>query len=135
MRLEVLNSQEWALFSKDMHTDVFNDPHYWSIERIDFAILVIENEIPVGFATVRILDEVSVYLQYGGALTKNKFFNFSGYQLVINFLKERYFNITTYIENENTTMLKFAMKAGFRIMGIRTFKNKIYLEHYTKGLE
>lgn len=45
------------------------------------------------------------------------------------FCEKDYKRITTYIENKNTPMLKFAMKIGFRITGIRNYKNEILLEH------
>lgn len=128
----VLNTDEWEQISESAHLVVFNEKRPSTMNRIDLAILVEdENKKPLGYGTYRELDSESVYMQYGGCFpgTINTSFSWPVYSAAIDKLFSiGYLRANTLIENENIPMLKFAFKKGFRIIGIRTFKNKIYCE-------
>lgn len=127
--LKFYNKSEWEQYSKHFHALVFNNSDFSELENIDFACVVFDKDEPIGFATMRVLDKLHVYMQYGGSLTKNNYTNLKGYLELIEALKSQFENITTLIENKNQTMIKFAMKAGFEIIGVRYKKNCLYLEH------
>lgn len=129
MYLEFVDKNAWKEhFSETLMSLVFDMPDFHLIESVDYAVLIKDEDDILGFSTCRALDKSHIYMQYGGSLQKS-FKNLSSYLLLVNTLKKEYSTITTYIENTNTSMLKIAMKAGFRIIGLRSFKNKIYLEH------
>ena len=131
MKLIKMNSEEWSKYAENAHLVVFNERRPADFNRIDFTILITYADVPQTFATCRELDKETVYLQYGGAFppAMNTVRSFRCYELTICELANNYKRATTLIENENTTMLKFAMRVGFRIIGVRMFEGKIYLEH------
>lgn len=132
IKISVLPKHEWDEYAENAHLICFGEHREKSFNRYDFAV-VAENEdgVPLAYSTVRENDAESAYMQYGGAFPSSKgtILSFKGYVEIVNYLKKRYKNINTLIENKNTPMLKFAMSVGFRIIGIRNFKNEIYLEH------
>ena len=130
MRVERFTAREWAAFSEDAHRICFEQVKPAQYDRIDFALLVVDDEKPCGYVTVREHDPETVYWQFGGAFpgTKDTAKTFRGYQLTVDYTRERYKRITTRIENTNIPMLKMAMKVGFRIIGTRTFKGSILVE-------
>lgn len=132
MELKILSSSEWLQISEAAHLVCFNEVRPSGMERIDYALVVEKDGIPLGYATIRETDSESVYLQHGGALPSaiGTTTSFSCYLLVVNYLMENYQRISTLIENTNTPMLKFAMKAGLRIVGIRNIRNSILLENF-----
>lgn len=102
------------------------------MDRISFALLAIgEKDDLLGYITCRESDKFSLYFQYGGAFpgTIKTSMSFKAYQECINFCRPKYKRITTMIENTNTSMLKMAMKVGFRIQGINYFDGHIFVEH------
>lgn len=125
------SAHDWKQYSEDAHKIAFSahKPREW--DRIDFALLVVTDEQPMGYVTCREHDAHTLYWQFGGAFpgTKDTILSFRAYQAFIDFCKPRYHRIVTLIENKNTVMLKMAMKVGFNIVGIRTFKGDILLEH------
>jgi hypothetical protein len=79
--------------------------------------------------TLKEIDDETVYLQHGGSFRPNSVSSFSAYKLMLNRLKEMgYKTGQTYIENTNTPMLKFALKCGWLITGVRIFGNSILTE-------
>jgi len=126
-----LSSKEWEIYAEAAHLAVFSENRPKEMNRIDFALVVHDGDLPLGYGTFRELDDESVYMQYGGAFpscakTMNAWYV---YEQVINTLKKScYKRATTLIENKNIPMLKFAFKMGFKIMGIRFFNNEIYCE-------
>jgi len=115
------------------HQIAFNSSLPPECQRIDYGLLLIDRntDLPVAYMTCREFDKDTVYWQFGGALPplEKKIWAFSAYLKFVEWHKERYKRITTLIENDNVAYLKFAMKAGFRIIGLRVFKGKILLEH------
>lgn len=132
MIVEVLSSEVWKELAKEAHLCCFGELRPSTMDRISFALLTSEDEKPLGYLTARELDSESVYLQYGGAFpdTRGTINSLKVYKSMLLKLKEiGFIRATTYIENINKPMLKFAMKCGWTITGLRTFKNAILLEH------
>ncbi len=128
MKLEVYNSDQWKFHAENAHMAVFGEVRPAEMNRIDFALLTHKDNLPIAFCTCRELDDESVYMQYGGAFKPGSPSSFISYSMFIGTLKENYNRVTTLIQNTNIVMLKFAMKVGFRIIGIRNFNNEIFCE-------
>lgn len=129
--VQKLTAKEWAAMSEGAHLICFNEQRPSSMDRIDFALIVVRDQELLSYCTVRELDSESCYWQYGGAFPNAK----GGPESVYSYRRyldwcflSGYKRVTTYIENTNLPMLKIALKTGFLIIGTRTFKNKIYLE-------
>jgi hypothetical protein len=131
MRVERIDAKDWATVSEFAHTYVFNSVKPASTDRIDYALLVTEASVPMGYVTVRELDHETVYWQFGGAFPKaeRSLKVLRGYKLMLEWTRRRYGRIRTYIANDNLTMLKLAMRVGFRINGVRLHEGKILVEH------
>ena len=129
----VLNPAQWKVLAKDAHLIVFNEGRPAGKDRIDYALVAESDSVGIfGYVTARELDEDTVYWQFGGAFPNSKKSKLAvdGYRAFIQWtLEHDYKRICTYIENENTTMLKLAMFHGFRVIGVRNFEGKILLEH------
>jgi RimJ/RimL family protein N-acetyltransferase len=132
MHLIKLSKEEWQKYSENAHLLAFDETGYSGLERCDYAFLVVDNEKPCGYATIKEADSETAYLQRGGTFpeTRGTANSFRVYAAVIDYMKQNYKFLTTRIENTNTPMLKFAMKVGFVIDGISYHKNKVYLEHF-----
>jgi hypothetical protein len=132
MEVVELSADEWFQYAADAHLSVFNEIRPPDMNRIDFALMVVDNDVPQTFATCRELDSETVYLQYGGSFpeTIGTVKSFRCYEMTLLDLSKIYRRCSTLIENKNKAMLKFAMKVGFEIIGLRVFENKIYLEHF-----
>ena len=130
----VLSPEEFGQIAETAHLIVFDEKRPREMNRIDFAILVEdENHEPAGYGTYRELDNESVYMQYGGCFpnTINSYSAWEVYVAAIDKLQSMgYKRANTLVENQNIAMLKCAFKKGFRIIGIRVFESKIYCELY-----
>ena len=113
-----IESEEW---SKDRTR---------AIDSIDFALVCSADDVPTGHVTCIEMDKETIYWQLGGALEsiKGTFAVVPCYMSMIKWSLERYQRISTRILNTNIKMLHLAMRIGFRIIGVRTFKNEIFLE-------
>jgi RimJ/RimL family protein N-acetyltransferase len=132
--INLLTPREWAILAEEAHRLVFRHISRPEADRIDFAVLAVSPDIgPIGFATCRWFDDETIYLQYGGAAPEIR-----GTTLVlplyldilgrIRQASEKCKRFTTLVENENIAYLRLAFKAGFRIIGTRTFKGTILVE-------
>lgn len=129
--VQKLNPVEWEALSESAHKAVFNEVKPASFDRIDFALVCHTDSMPMGYVTCREYDHETVYWQFGGSFpgTKGTVLSWGCYVALTAWCLDRYKRITTLIENTNTVMIKFAMKRGFRIIGIRNFGGSILLEH------
>lgn len=131
MNLVRYEAEEWAKYAEACHSLVFKELRSPDMDRISYALIAGDDRSPVGYVTCRELDSESVYWQYGGVLEERR--GVAGYravELILNYAKDLYKRVTTYVENDNIGYLHILMKLGFRVIGIRTFKCKIYLELY-----
>lgn len=123
---------EWAKVSEDTHLAVFGTKKPASFDRISYALGVCKDDgTPVLYVTVRENDHESVYWQFGGALgpAKGSIVAYRATCEAIRYQLERAKRISFLVENDNLPMLHLAMKTGFRIVGVRYFKNRVLLEH------
>lgn len=132
MKVVKINPTEWAELSEKAHLIVFNEEKKASSERIDFALVTESTEkVLMNYVTCRELDKSSLYWQYGGSFpgTKDTILSYRATQALLRFCKEQYERVSFYVENTNLPMLKLAMKCGFKITGVRNYKNSVLLEH------
>lgn len=127
-----LDADQWQAYSSYAHLICFHEKDRYQIERIDFALLVINKEIesPVGYITCKEFDAHTIYWQHGGAFPGTIGIPvYKSYQACIVWAKNKYKRIFTLIENTNKRMLKMAMKVGFDIIGVKNIGGSIMLEH------
>jgi hypothetical protein len=134
MFVNKLTAQEWKeTLAKQAHEIVFREDWDADLERIDFALVTEdENGSMVQYATLKEMDRDSAYIQYGGAFPsfRNSKKSYDSFSSILDWLLERYINVGFLTENTNLPMLKFGIKKGFVIVGIRNFKGHIMLEHF-----
>jgi hypothetical protein len=123
--------ENWQKIGDEAHLICFGEAKPKGIDRIDFALLAVKEDIPRGYVTCREFDAETVYWQFGGAFpgTISTSLSFKAYKSLIDWCRPQYKRITTLIENTNLVMLKMAGKMGFRIQGVRVFKGQILVEH------
>lgn len=132
MKLRLLTQEEWTPLSEQAHLCVFGQTKSVKDERIDFVLLMVSDEgAPLGYGTFRETSGETVHWQYGGVFEKYRGTpeTFRGYRMMVDLIRTRYKRMTTYIANDNTVMLKFAMKIGYRIIGVRYLHGKLLVEH------
>ena len=130
MIVEKVSREDWARVSENAHLLVFGTEKPASHERIDFALICVKGDNIEGYLTCKEMDHQTVYWQFGGSLphVKGSLNSFRGYQLFVNWAQAHYKRVQTRIENTNTAMLKFAMKVGFLIVGVRYVQGSTLLE-------
>jgi hypothetical protein len=135
--IKVLSPVEWQELSEVAHLVCFDELRPKSLDRIDFALVVVEENVPLAYTTVKELDSESAYMQFGGAFpsAKGTAKSLSSYLEMVSFLKSKYKRISTIIQNTNTPMMKFAMKADFLVIGVRIRDAEVYLEHFLECKE
>lgn len=123
--------KDWEIYSESAHRICFHEIKPANFDRIDFALLCVSNDVPCAYVTCREYDHETVYFQFGGAFpgTQGGMKSWKCYEKLTDFARTKYRRITTLIENTNTVMLKFAMKMGYRIIGIRNYGGSVLLEH------
>jgi hypothetical protein len=102
-------------------------------DRISFALLLEKLDgTMLAYITCLETHNDTLYIQYGGAFlgpNKNSVHALPGYLKLIDWCKARYKRILTYISSKNKVMLKFAMRAGFEIVGVKYFKGFCLVDH------
>lgn len=138
INVDRVEKSEWSTLSEHAHSAVFQEirPKEW--DRIDYALLAVEDGSLYGYCTVRELDSSSIYLQYGGAFppAAKSVKVYRAYSAFLAYFAARYRNVTTLVQNTNVSYLKLAMAFGFRIIGVRFFDGEIFVELFfdlTKG--
>lgn len=135
MRVNKLTPEQWDVISADAHVAVFQELRPSLMNRIDYAMVVVNGPKICGFTTVRELDHESVYWQFGGILPdiRKSSFSIRSYFAIAEWsFGEGVKNISTIVENTNTVMLKMALRIGFVIIGTKTLGGKIYVDLHLK---
>lgn len=127
-----VSSKDWKQdFAEFANVLCFAQMRPRSMDRTDFALLYIRDEIPFSYMSCHEMDAETVYIQFGGALKRDEKrpWAMNAYMQMLAYLSMKYKRATTSIENTNHEMLRPAMKAGFLIVGTRTHRGKVYVEH------
>lgn len=130
INVERVEKEQWKEMSESAHRAVFSEIKLSETERIDYALLATEDGKLYGYCTVRELDQDSIYWQYGGAFppSEKSIRAVRAYEAFIKYCSDRYKRISTLVSNENIRYLRLAMAHGFRIIGVRTFRQEIFVE-------
>lgn len=137
IEVKKLDRETWKELGENAHLIVFNEIRESSKNRIDFALLAVD-ETPLQYVTCRELDDESLYWQYGGSFPSCRGTpkSFAAYKAIIDACKALgYKRISFLVENNNFSMLKFAIAQGCKIIGIRTFDGLVLLEHIMEFTE
>jgi len=133
MKVVKISKDDWGKLSKEAHLITFGEDKKPDAERIDFTLAVESfGGVPMAYATCKELDSESLYWQYGGSFpdTKGTVHSFRAMKELLKWVKTAgYVRLGFYVENDNAPMLKLALKTGFKIMGVRYFRDSILLEH------
>lgn len=132
MLLDFIEPKDWKVLASNAHLVVFDETWDEMIERISYAIIILtEKREMVAYATIQLIDNQTAYLSYGGAFPtfKGTSIVFKAFETMIVALKLKYKKLITMVENDNYPMLKFYMKVGFLIKGIRYFNGFTLLEN------
>ena len=133
MRIERATPHQWASLSEDAHLAVFGTLKPATFDRIDYALLAVDSQQkPLAYLTARETDHETVYWQFGGSFpgARGTPQSYRAFQAFLRYTKEAgYKRVTCLVENTNTVFLKFVMKAGFLIQGVRMFKSTVLVEH------
>lgn len=132
--LEKASKEEWSKLSHDVHMTSFGESRPADQDRIDYALVIRNDDAMCGYATIIEIDKSSAYMQHGGAFpaVKDSPFSIRCYFMMMNWLKEHYDIISTRILNKNTPMVKFALTAGLEINGIDVVDGNVFLNLFWK---
>lgn len=131
IEIERIEKDDWKKLSEKAHLIVFAENKPAEMDRLDYALVAKMGTNLLGYVTCRETDANSIYWQFGGAFpgTKSSSLSFACYLRLVWWTKQHYARVTTLIENTNVVYLKMALKIGFRVIGIKNFNGRIYLEH------
>lgn len=134
IQVHVLGKEDWDILAKDAHMAIFGENKPASQERVDFALLSIEQvtDDVLAYVTCKELSKDTLYWSYGGAFpsSSKSVMAWACYKAMTEkSFSKGYTTIFTLIENKNAPMLKFAAKMGYQIIGIRHVDGCTMLEH------
>jgi len=131
MNLKIVKPQDWVILAEDFHWAVFGKIKPATKDRIDYTMLVEQDEIAQMYITCRELDSETVYWQFGGSLppARGSIKSYRAYVICIEWAAMVYKRISTLIDNTNKVMLKAAASVGFKIVGVKNLGGTILLDH------
>lgn len=128
-----LPAHEWRRVSADAHRAVFGKTKPASWDRIDYALLMVEQPADqvVCYVTVRETDPHTAYWQFGGAFPQARGTPavYRAFCEAVDFQRKKSKRISMLIENTNQPMMRMAGKRGFLISGVRYFRGTVLVEH------
>lgn len=131
MQVNFYTKDDWQELSPNAHLSVFDEGINVASEKIDFALIVGEQENPFGYITIKEHDGTTAYIQRGGVFPTVKGLGFSAdyLQLCLSWLWSRGFKkVFLNVKNGNVPMIKLGLNTGFRVTGMRQFKHELLLE-------
>ncbi len=140
MIIHKVDSNTWKEVSAQTHRVCFGEEPPTTDERVDFALVAQDpsKDQYVTYVTCRELDRKTLYWQYGAAFPeyRDTLLPWRGYQYMTKKTWDLgYDAIFTLIENTNRGMLKFALKMGYKIIGVRHMNGCTMLEHLLEKAE
>lgn len=133
IRVERLDKDTWNKgFAHLAHQAVFRESFDSDLKDLSFGLLGInETHTLVAYCTVAEVGENSCFILYGGAFAdfRNSITAFNAFREFDNYLSSRYDSLGFLTENKNKPMIKYGIRQGFTIIGMRFSRDKIFLEH------
>lgn len=130
MIIQRIEKDAWKELSEKAHLISFQKVKDPDDERIDFALLCVQDQKPLGYLTAKEMDSETIYWQFGGVFPSAKMtqLSFRGYYMFSKWCEERYKRVITYIENTNIVMLKYALQVGFVVSGMKLSQGNLLLQ-------
>jgi hypothetical protein len=124
---------KWEAFRENAHKSVFKENCPSGQKLVDFAVLAVETETdtPLTYVTCKELDDETVYWSYGGAFpeTIGTTKTWSAYKVMTKKMADMgYRKILKRVKNTNHTMMKFALRMGYTVIGIRHIEDSTMVE-------
>lgn len=132
VKMIFISAEQWAKVSEEVHSTVFGKTRPASDDRITFALATQHDDgTPIAYITGQERGSGTLYIQYGGAFPDSKATTliWKSFQEALYYCKIHYKRVALLVENTNSSMIRLALKAGFKIIGTRTFEGAIYLDH------
>jgi len=125
-----IEKTEWDEVAEKAHLVMFNEARPKEMNRYDFALMAEIDGFPIGYGLCREFDSETLYFGYGGCFPEFQKSTkaVSWYIEGVSWALQNYKRVTTFIENENVAMLRVAMHAGLRVIGVKIFKQQIFCE-------
>lgn len=135
MEVKYFSKDEWKKISKEVHSYAFNTRLENDDETISFALMAIKENEPQAYCTLIEMDKYTCYMQHGGALpaAKGTINVAKGYARMVYWLQQKYPKLHTTIKNDNNSMLRLAMSAGFKIIGVEAHDDGTFLSLINKS--
>lgn len=124
-------------FARNAHISVFDSEFDTELHPMDFAYLVAdENEAMISYCTLREMNKDQVVMDFGGTFPdfRGSAKAFPSFIAMLERLKQSYKRAIFVTNNENYPMLKFGLKAGFKITGMSLSDKVGLLIEHTKEL-
>lgn len=116
--------------SKNAHALTFGETQDPENLTCSYVLLVTDkDDTPLAYTTILEITKSAAYMQHGGGMphVRGTTSILKTYQLVLEFLKQRYARISTRILNKNIPMLKMAMSQGLLATGMDSFPGETFL--------
>lgn len=132
IRVEKISPQAWKSIGAKAHQLAFGEGRPTGQERLDFALLVLEDDTILGYMTCRELDAVTLQWLYGGVIGKSHAcLTWRGLRAAIHWCKAAgYEKLLSIVENTNRAMLKLELTLGFLIFGLRMHAGHVLVENF-----
>ena len=115
--------EKWANYSQVAHKAVFGEIRDPQLDRISYAMLVHNDNHPIGFTTCREIDSESLYWQYGGCFKGNVGVpSFRAFEAVFNDSKSTFIPETTIPTTSAATSTTSSTKSIQRQEITKTFE-------------
>lgn len=124
------DKSQWDLVAESIHQTIFKEVRLSSLNRFDYALVIWDENRPIGYITCRETDSESIYISYGGVLpeSRNSLDSADGMKALIEYLKKHYKRANMLVENNNVFMLKKALNSGFLPVGVTNYCNSIFVD-------
>lgn len=126
-----IDKTRWAShFSTSAHLAAFGTTRHPEHERIDYALLAVHGEAPVGYVTVRELDHETVYWVYGGVFPDWRGTLLGGRVIKQTFDKQGTLarRLRFLVKSHNRAMLRVALSLGTLPVGTRLAGTELFVE-------
>lgn len=119
LELKKVSPQEWQKLAPHAHKISFHEDRALDMDRISYALMVVNEKDPCSYSTIIELDRKSAYMQHGGAFPNitGTTYVLRSYMMMMNWLKENYEMISTRIFARNKPMIKLALMTDLEIVG------------------
>ncbi len=128
--LQKISPEEWQRdFAANAHQAVFKE-NLGEEDEIDIAIIGLIDGQVAGYSTAKFIGDGVIHLNYGGAVDDAK--GTPELLMLYRLLIREYLSLgdylRTYVHNKNRNYLLLALRTGFIVTGMRTFRGDTLLE-------